>query len=343
MTDRQGHRAPGRLAFGRVILAAARLAAVLTLVATVLALLAPHWWGFELFSHFPVHYLAGQGFAMLVFLAYRHPRVHRGWTFLVLVAAVPNVLTVSPYLPGLFRDASADGNGPRDPVTLVAANILYTASESGPVLDYVARRDPDLLILSEYTPRRARSLADLDRRYPHALVLPRPGAWGMALYSRHPLREAEAVDLDGGEAVNIRAVVELSRGPVELWALHLASPTGPARAALRNQQLARLARRLAVPAPEGMPRILAGDLNTTAFSPAFRDFLRSTGLRDARQPFGLQVTWPAAPVPLWIAIDQVLTDAGITVHRLGSGPGIGSDHLPVEVVFSLAKPRDGES
>jgi endonuclease/exonuclease/phosphatase (EEP) superfamily protein YafD len=340
MKDRQGGAAQGRFAgIGRLALVAGKLAALLTLLATGMALLARAWWGFELFSHFPLHYLAGQCFALLVFLLHRHRGVHPAWLLLVLVAAVPNVMAVGPYLPGLFRDANA-GAG-RDSFTLVAANLLYTADDAGPVLDYVARRDPDLLVLSEYTPRWGRALAEaLDHRYPYALVLPRQGAWGMALYSRHPLREAAVVDLDGGEAVNIRAVVELPRGALEVWGLHLASPTAPDRAALRSRQLAELARQLAVPAPAGMPRIVAGDFNTTAFSPLFRDLLRSSGLRDARRPFGLQVTWPAWPVPLWIAIDQVLAGDGVTVHRLDSGPPIGSDHFPVEVVFSLAKPGD---
>ncbi|MCO1498264.1 hypothetical protein, partial [Limosilactobacillus reuteri] len=72
--------------------------------------------------------------------------------------------------------------------------------------------------------------------------------------------------------------MQLPGGPVEVYAVHLASPPRPSRAAQRNTQLRRLADRIAAADP-ALPRIVAGDLNITPYSPYFGDLLRDAGLR----------------------------------------------------------------
>jgi endonuclease/exonuclease/phosphatase (EEP) superfamily protein YafD len=221
------------------------------------------------------------------------------------------------------------------PVRLVAANLLYRQEDATAALAYLEQESADLLVLSEYTPRWRQKLRALERTYPYFAIRTRWNPWGIAVFSKHPIRAVEDLDLGDNESSHLRLLVQLPDGLVEIYAVHLASPPSRRQAAQRNTQLSRLAERIAAADP-GLPRIVAGDFNTTPYSPYFRDLLRDAGLSDARRPFGLHVTWPAWPVPLWIPIDHCLAGGTLDVTRVAAGQPIGSDHLPLECTFTLS-------
>ncbi len=316
----------------RLLTRLAFLALLLSTLATAAALGARVYWILELFAHFRVQYLVMQVLTAGICLGLRRP----AWAMLAVLAAVPNVLSVAPYLPGLFRPAATAvaGSGPRT-ITLVAANLYYRQEDATAARAYLARQSADILVLSEYTPRWREKLQELEQVYPQFVIRTRWSPWGIAVFSKYPLRVIEDLDLGDERSANLRLVVQLPDGLAEIYAVHLMSPPGPGQAARRNTQLRKLAARIAAADP-GLPKIVAGDFNTTQFSPYFSDLLRDAGLADGGLPFGLQVTWPTWPVPLWIPIDHCLARGAVTVTRLAVGPGIGSDHWPLECSFVLA-------
>ncbi|MEO7385616.1 MAG: endonuclease/exonuclease/phosphatase family protein [Gammaproteobacteria bacterium] len=314
----------------------AALVVVATTLSTMAALGARAAWFLELFSHFALQYLVLQAMAAVTCVALRR----WSWALVVVLASIPNLLAVGPYLPGLLSRppvlvAAPKPGKDRPAVRLVAANLLYRQEDPTAVRAYLGRESPDLLVLSEFTPRWREKLRSLERTYPYFALRPRWNPWGIAVYSRYPFRAIENLDLGDDQSSHLRLLVELPDGLVELYAVHLVSPSGPRQAAQRNTQLRRLAERIRAANPT-LPKIVAGDFNITPYSPWFHDLLRDAGLRDGRQPFGLHVTWPAWPVPLWIPIDQCLARGPVDVTRVAAGPPIGSDHLPLECTFSLS-------
>lgn len=309
----------------------AMFAVIGTTLATAAALAARAGWLFELFSHFPVQYLVLQALAAAACVGLRlWP-----WALVALAAAIPNVLAVRPYLTGIeaapVAAAAAASRGV--PVRLIAANLLYRQEDATAARTYFEQQAADILVLSEFTPRWREKLRSLERSYPYFALRPQWNPWGIAVYSKHPLRAIEDLDLGDALSSHLRLLVQLPDGLVEVYAVHLASPSSPGHAARRNTQLRRLAARVGAADP-ALPRVVAGDFNTTPFSPYFKDLLRDAGLRDARRPFGLHVTWPAWPVPVWIPIDHCLVGGPLTVIRVGTAPRIGSDHLPLECTFT---------
>ena len=314
----------------RLLSRLAKLAVILATLATTAALGARLNWFLELFAHFAVQYLVLLALAATVCLALRlWP-----WVLLALVAVVPNVFAVAPYLPGSF---GAPVPAAATPVSLVAMNLLYRRKDTAATRTYLERQSADLLILSEISPRWREQLRELERMYPYSAIRTRANPWGIAVYSKFPLQAIEDLNLGDDLSSHLRVLVQLPGGLAEVYAVHLASPPGPRRSRQRNTQLRRLAERIAAADPD-LPKIVAGDFNSTPFSPYFQDLLRATGLRDGRRPFGLQVTWPMWPVPLWIPIDHCLVSHDVIVTRVATGPWTGSDHLPVECSFSLAPP-----
>lgn len=78
--------------------------------------------------------------------------------------------------------------------------------------------------------------------------------------------------------------------------------------------------------------VVVGDFNATLSSGALRRFVHDTGLTPLPVVFG---DWPAAaPPPLRIGIENVLTGPALIAFDRQLGPANGSDHQPI--VFELA-------
>jgi endonuclease/exonuclease/phosphatase (EEP) superfamily protein YafD len=287
----------------------------------------------ELFSHFRFQYLLLQAVALAWFLARRRLAM----AALVAATAIPHVAAVAAYLPGLVRPPVAAAAGG---LRLVAWNLQYNNDDFPRALAYLRATGADVLVLSEFTPRAQQRLAALTADYPFQAYRPQWDAWGIAVYSRLPVESFADVDLDGGLSAQLRVRLRTADGPLDLYAVHLASPTQPGRMALQDRQLAALAASLrgAGDAAPGVPRVVVGDLNLTPYSPRFGRLLADAGLADARRPFGPHVTWPTWPVPLWIPIDHCLVAGPVRATAVTAGPATGSDHRPLEVLLHGVTP-----
>lgn len=135
------------------------------------------------------------------------------------------------------------------------------------------------------------------------------------------------------QVASIHAVLERPSGPLHLLATHPLPPGGADYAAWRNEQLANVAHFIG--AVEG-EAVVIGDLNTTPWSPYFKQLCRDADLRDSAKGFGLQVSWPTFCWPLGIPIDHCLVSPAIGVVDRRTGPNIGSDHSPLIVELTGA-------
>ncbi|UCG73176.1 MAG: endonuclease/exonuclease/phosphatase family protein [Chromatiales bacterium] len=295
-------------------------------LASIIALAADWSWFAELFTHFRLYYLLAQGLLIIAFLNTRR----YGWLAVTLLLAAPNAWYVGPYLLPLVTSAG-HAAPEREGTQVLTVNLSFRNAEFGKVIDYIEAQQPEVIVLSEYTREWQAALAPALADWPYRAERPRPTPFGMAVYSRQPLRDVEWLDLGVPESENLR--VALSNHGVELYAVHLMPPSSPQLAAGRNRQLAALAGLLA---KSSRPRLVTGDLNLTPFSPYFSRLLAATDLSDTRRTQGLHVTWPAMPVPVWIPIDHSLADPSAGVLDVRTGPDIGSDHFPLEITLAPA-------
>jgi len=80
--------------------------------------------------------------------------------------------------------------------------------------------------------------------------------------------------------------------------------------------------------------IIAGDLNTTVYSYAYKKTLKNSGINNTNNLF--TGSWPAHfPVFLRIKIDNILVAGNITVQKFKTGKNTGSDHLPIFAIINL--------
>jgi endonuclease/exonuclease/phosphatase (EEP) superfamily protein YafD len=307
------------------------LSLVALAAATMLAALARFGWVAELATHFRLQY----ALALLVLAAAYLVGRQRRLALVALALLATNAWYLVPYLlPAVITESVAAPAG--SDVEVVSLNLLVRNDDYEEVRRYLQQRDADVLVLSELTPKWVEALAPVIAGYPHRLAKARKGAWGLGVYSRYPLVDAEITNLGVTDSSHVAATLRLPGGDVQLLGVHLVSPTLPGRAERRNRQLVALANRLGPPrspAEPRMPRLLLGDMNVTPFSPYFRELLERTGLQDQRGAAGLIGTWPTWVLPLQIPIDHCIADPDLGVTRVARGPIVGSDHYPLEITL----------
>jgi endonuclease/exonuclease/phosphatase (EEP) superfamily protein YafD len=287
-------------------------------VGTLLATGGRWWWVFELFTHFRVHYLV-----LLVFGAACLAAMKRWWPAAIVAgfAAWNFAIIVSLYVP-----ATAPATNGRT-VRLMLANVHIHNPQHERFLQLVREESPDVVLVLEVGRAWGKSLESLAADYPFRLDRIREDSFGIALYSRLKLEDSEVREIGPAEVPSILARVDCGNGTrVQLLGTHPLPPISGEYASLRNEQL-RAAGHVANSLPR--PTVLLGDLNITSWSPWFGDIVEESSLRDSRQGFGVQPTWPGSAAWYGIPIDHVLVSPEVVIQQRRVGPDIGSDHRPV--------------
>ncbi len=213
----------------------------------------------------------------------------------------------------------------------VLVNVNHNNQAYGVVNEFIRSTDADLILLLEVNDAWLENVEPLIENYPYNKF----GAGnhgGIALLSRIPFEHATISIIGGVGLPSVIARFSIHGERLTLIGTHPYSPVSRRRAESRDQQLTEVAKFISHQAD---PILLLGDLNTSPWSPIFKDFLRSTGLRDSREGFGLQASWPTWFPPAWIPIDNVLVSSNVTVYDRKIERDIGSDHYPVVVDFSV--------
>jgi endonuclease/exonuclease/phosphatase (EEP) superfamily protein YafD len=304
--------------------------ALLLIAATVLPLVpTDDWWIRALDFPRPV-------FAALLLLVVLAVLVlfGQGWARWTLLAAALAALSlqlhrIRPYTPLHPMQAPAVGAcGPENRLSLVAANLREGSSGAGPFLAAVRRADPDLVFVVEVDQGWVEALVPLEARYPYRVLHPRDDFWGLALYSRHPLVEAEVRHLLRGYVPSLRTELRLGSGAVvEFHGLHPKPPLPSEGTGQRDAELLLAAR---AARDSGAAAVVAGDLNAVAWSAITALFQRIGGLLDPRVGRGPFVTFPTwLPAALRVPIDHVFFTPEFSLLALERLPDIGSDHLPL--------------
>jgi endonuclease/exonuclease/phosphatase (EEP) superfamily protein YafD len=217
---------------------------------------------------------------------------------------------------------------------VVTANVYFGQGDAEVVVGLVRKSDADVLFVQELTESAVTRLkqAGLEDLLPHAQLELRGGSRGSGIYSRYPLSEGPPVPAT--YMAQPTALLELPAGDtVELVCVHPVAP-GLRRwggASRWREELGLL------PAPGGLPRVMAGDFNATLDHAAFRAVL-ALGYADAAQQTGKGLT-PTWGIPgrerAVLTLDHVLVDAGCAVRDYSVHMVPGSDHRAVYAEIQL--------
>ncbi|HLJ11032.1 MAG TPA: endonuclease/exonuclease/phosphatase family protein [Planctomycetaceae bacterium] len=323
--ERRKGRESGRR---RIVARTLLIAAVVFALPTFPHLGNRHFWIFDLACQFRVQcfwFLASIAVILLWMRNYRFAVVPTLFALIELAFIAPLYIPHEPI----------DSEARTARLRLLSFNVHASNREHRLVCDYVRQKSPDVAVFYEINRTWSNQLEQLSDKYPYSRVRidPESATRGLAIYSRIPLWDTQFIELDDGNWAFKSGMIVESKS-FTIFAAHATSPTSAARTHSRNRQLKRLA---ALIAAENVPVVLAGDLNTTSWSWAFQELVKTTGLCDTRQGFGVQPSWPSALGRFGIPIDHCLVSPEIKVKRRAIGADVGSDHLPliVDLLFKL--------
>ena len=289
-------------------------------------------WLVELAAHWQWAYATvGAAAALLWVLLALILRQRATWLLLPALVMAGSLL----WQPATLPAAAGHGAANARVLAVGTANLNLATTDFTPLRQWLASADaPDVVFLQEFTALAQRALADdptLATRYPHRLAVPQPDPFGLAILSRHPLADAQALQpRTDHDTLRLRATLLWHDQPVHLSALHPMPPVNSAFAKARDQALQDEARHLAQ--ADGLA-VMAGDLNTTPWA---RSLWGAEPAPMRRAGMALP-TWPNAWG--WLSVlplDHVLATDGWQVVESHTGPDLGSDHRPVVVRLAAA-------
>ncbi len=297
----------------------------LTLLAAVWAMIAlltmltfwqePYY--FTLMSPFRLQLVISLLLAALP-LAVLYPNPRR-WVFLALPLAVGMT-----FLRYLLPAATLPEEAGR--ARLAVANVYYGNHDLSLFRSWIEAEKPEILAVMEVGEAHRPQLEALP--FAHKTILPRNGAFGVALLSQRQPSKVEVLDEDSPFPSLLAHYPEF-----RVLVTHPIPPVSRQARQMGDEQMRRLVSRLKV---EGPPLVVMGDFNAVGWDLRLLP-LREAGMKEARAGHGYLPTWPTHQPVLGIPIDHIYLPANWASLDCRRGPQVGSDHFPL--ICDVAWPR----
>ena len=325
----------------RYSFAIATICLILCACVTALAVLASLYgwsWSLEILSHFQAQYFMVAIALAIIALFFRESRFFLATVFLCAV--------LSAQLVPWYSLGPLTNNSPTEAANykVISANLWVHNTNPERVLKFVREEQPDLAVFMEINSAMEQQLETLNDILPYSSSRLTPYRLGTAIYSKTPLSNVQLQMFDTRSASNMTASVEAGGQTISVVAIHPFPPVSSELFLDRNRAFSAVGDYIK---SQSNPVILAGDFNTTMWSPYYRRLARITGLKNSRYGFGILPTWPSDLAYLrlpqlnaltklaQIPIDHCLASPSLKVVGMHTGPNVGSDHLPIAIDFQI--------
>lgn len=285
-----------------------------SLCAALLSLLPTRAWALELLASFRVQITLISLIAGLTAFVLQK----RIWATVAIVLTAVQIGILVP----IFVTAETEPAGGRTGLTVLTLNLDWTNRSADEVLSAIRELEPDIVAVEEVNMWWREVLGTLQDILPHQSFDPHSLRPGVAVLSRLPIRDEAWIPLHGRAFASLE--FEKEGHPFRFVALHTLPPRSPLLYRARNRQLDDVADYI-----NGLthPTVVAGDFNTTPWSPVMRDFQTSTHLSNVRSGRGTFPTWPSWNPLLRVPIDHIFLSPGLGVEDVRRVPIPGSDHI----------------
>lgn len=318
------------------------LVSVAVIVLSLLSLIHDlRYWYYKVLDFPRLQYLIVASLCLVLLLLLNN-RIKLASIFLYtgLVAAIAiQAVRIIPYWLGekSVPDAIEEDLLQKESVSILLANVLVTNRTSEELLDIIEETDPDMILAMEVDEWWVEQLKILKEGYPHTIEYPLDNAYGMALYSRLPLREKEVMFLKHKDVPSFHAAVSLASGDsFEFHGVHPVAPV-PSEKYPDNvgEEEVALLKVGEMVSKDSLPSIVAGDFNDVSWSNTSMLFEEEGGLKNVRLGRGLFNSFNAKSKILRWPLDHFFVTKEFALVRLERLPKFNSDHFPMLATFVL--------
>lgn len=298
------------------------ISTITILLVSILPNIISSYWLLDIFSNFKLQYLfISIGLFLVVLISFKKKL---SAIILLLIAIIWNSYFIVPYF---FQ---TNNSVYTKEIKITSVNLLSSNSKDNLVINYITKEDPDILILMELTPKWEEKLKTIINEFKYREIVPRMDNFGIAVLSKYKM-DSHIDYFDLNDKPSIVSNFELNNQILSVIATHPIPPINQATFERRNKQLTNIIRDRNKFSDN---LIIAGDFNTSSFSNHFNKLVNGD-LMDSRIGFGLLPTWPADYEILQTTLDHFLVSKNLKVIDRKTGPNIGSDHLPINIVIGI--------
>ncbi len=312
----------------------------------------------DMATHYQLHYAVVAFWCLLPAILLRQ-KVLTGALVIVLVLSA---VTLKPYIkdpsfllpfhiastPDAKKIIHQESEPEATSFRVLQFNVLGSNTNFTDGVNYIEAVNADIVALEEVSSGWESALTKLKPQYPYSHYMVREDSYGLAILSKHPLKNLRwkypgQLRKFGFLPVPVLMVDVVPKQETLLprftaVVVHALPPVSPEHFEARFSQFAELAELISESTESlNQPLVVAGDFNVTPWSPYFNTFLNHAELIDTQAEKGVQTSWPAH-VPAWwrVPIDHVLFSGDrLKLTSRVLGPALGSDHLPVIADFEV--------
>ncbi len=291
----------------------------LSLSCTWLGSMGRYGWVFELLSHFRLQYVIVCSIWVIYALIRRR-------TALVMISLI-SVLWNAQIIHAFQQTAEVLNTKGEPPLRVVTFNVLTNNKNQVAAVNHLMQSNADIVCLLEVDDTWRVALEPLRVKYPHRVEELNDGSFGIACYTRLPLKSTEVRRFTTWRMPTVVFNLDHLGRPLTFIGTHPIAPIGGFKTHEWREQLSGIASLVAGLSGEV---IVAGDFNATPWCEGMR-LLRELGGLDFHS---VDPVWPPTwglNLPVMIPIDHVLLKRGLTVQKRTIGPEMGSDHRSVTV------------
>lgn len=286
----------------------------------------PKWWIriWDVIHIYMLFYIT----LVIVFILWQMP----GWQWekvilliLMIIVFIIHALIILPYTP-LYPKEVKPALAKAPSFSLLSINVLKTNTQYHDFTTKIKTLQPDLVFVIEFTPEWKHYLIDHMAEYPHHYMEARTDGFGLALFSKFPLSDAQFIYLIDKETPVLQASIHLADKIIYFAGIHPNPPLPKFEAATKEKDVATLLLAQHIKTVDA-PIIVAGDFNDVSWSNLMRTFKENTHLKDPRIGRGFYNTFHAQQWYMRIPIDHIFVSKQFRLLTFQKVRLKGSDHF----------------
>ncbi len=319
---------------------------IIAVILTLLPLIAVDYWWIRIFD-FPHAQLTGLTLiAIITYFIKFDIKYYNDYLFVFILIScfVYQFSKIHAYTPLSSYEANESTiTDTANTLNIYTANVLQKNKEYQLLLDQVAQKNPDIVLLMETDEQWKNAVhKTLSSSHPYFMLEPLDNTYGMLLYSRLPMSQNKINHLVDKEIPSMEAIITLESGnKFQLFAIHPTPPMPQHNPMSSDRDTEMMTTALRVYKRE-MPVIVMGDFNDVAWSETTSLFRKTSTLLDPRIGRGFYNTFNAQNVLMRWPLDHIFVSEEFRVKTLTRTKDIKSDHFPMytELTFEPNKAKE---